>query len=169
MIIKNIMVYVEKIIFFLVGCAVILMMLHVCADVVGKNIFGRPMTGTITIVSNYYMPIVTFVPLILVQHYNQHISVDVIFNRFPTALQFHINAWIYVFSAFIFGLLAYYGWIEASVKYRSGTFLIEAGKRVPTWPGYFFPPIGYGMISIYLLVQFLEYLVNGAKSLVQRS
>lgn len=158
---QGLIIAVERVILAVVGLATTLMIAHVSADVVGKNLFGSPLTGTIAIVSNYYMPIITFLPLVLVQHYNQHISVEVLFNRFPSLMQKHIAGLTFLFSATIFALLAYYGWIEAMTKYRSGVFVIESGTRVLTWPGYFSPAIGYGLIALYLLVQFLGY-VTGA-------
>lgn len=161
---QGLMVYVERLILALVGLATTAMMVHVCADVLGKNLFNRPLSGTIAIVSNYYMPVVTFIPLILVQHYNQHISVEVLYNRFPKLVQAHVTGLTYLFSAVVFGLLAYYGWVEGMTKYRSGVFIIESQTRIPTWPGYFMPPAGYGMIALYLLVQFLGYATGAGKS-----
>lgn len=160
---QRLMVFVERLVLAFVGLATTAMMVHVCADVAGKNLFNRPLSGTIAIVSNYYMPIVTFIPLILVQHYNQHISVEVLFNRFPKLLQTHVTGLTYLFSALVFALLAYYGWVEAMTKYRSGVFIIESQVRIPTWPAYFTPPLGYGMIALYLLVQFLGYATGARK------
>jgi len=160
---QGLIIAVERLILAVVGLAMIFMIVHVSADVLGKNLFGRPLPGTIAIVSNYYMPIVTFLPLILVQHYNQHISVDVLFNRFPTLVQKHVAGLTFLFSAVIFALLAYYGWIEAITKYRSGVFIIESRVPVLTWPGYFMPAVGYGMISLYLFAQFLGYATGTGK------
>lgn len=156
------MVNVERLVLLLAGLATTAMMVHVCVDVLGKNLFNRPLSGTIAIVSNFYMPVVTFIPLVLVQHYNQHISVEIIYNRFPAWLQRHVTGLTFLFSATVFALLAYYGGVEAMTKYRAGVFIIESQKRIPTWPGYFTTPIGYGMIAVYLLVQFLGY-ATGAR------
>lgn len=162
--IQRFMGYVEKLILAFAGLATTVMMVHVCADVIAKNLFHRPLPGTIAIVSHYYMPIITFIPLILVQHYNQHISVEVLFNRFPLLVQKHVTGLTYLFSAVIFGLLAYYAGVEAIMKYRSAVFIIESQTRVFTWPGYFMPFAGYGMIALYLIVQFFGYVTGSGKS-----
>ena len=45
------------------GAALILMMLHIAADVVARYIFNAPLHGTVEIVSAYYMVAVVFLPL----------------------------------------------------------------------------------------------------------
>ncbi len=141
-----------------VGTVVAVMILHICVDVIGKFYFGAPVVGTITIVTEYYMPVITFIPLALVQKYDQHIAVEVFTGNLPRLFQRHLRAWINLFSCVIFALLAYYGWGEAVTKFRSGAFLIEGGMRFETWPGRFCPPIGFGLISAYLLAQFYWYI-----------
>jgi len=161
--VQGLIIAMERVILVVVGLATTLMIIHVTADVLSKNLFASPLSGTIAIVSNYYMPIITFLPLVLVQHHNQHISVEVLFNRFPSVIQKHVTGLTFLFSALIFGLLAYFGWLEAMTKYRSGVFVIESGTRVLTWPGFFTPAVGYGLIALYLLIQFLGYVTGAGK------
>ncbi len=54
---------------------IVLMMLHVTADVVGRYLFNAPLTGTIVIVGHYYMIIVVFIALGVAEEKNSHISV----------------------------------------------------------------------------------------------
>ncbi len=146
------------------GTAVAVMIIHVCVDVIGKYFFGAPVVGTITIVTEYYMPAITFIPLALVQKYDQHISVEILTGHFSRTFQRHLRAWVNLFSAVIFCLLAYYGWVEAATKYNSNAFLIEGGLRFETWPGRFCPPIGFGLIAAYLLAEFVCYMRGRDKS-----
>ena len=45
------------------GAALILMMLHIAAEVVARYIFNSPLHGTVEIVSAYYMVAVVFFPV----------------------------------------------------------------------------------------------------------
>ena len=49
----------------LAGLAVVAMMLQVTLDVTLRYLIGKPLMGTLTMVSFYYMVIVAFVPLAL--------------------------------------------------------------------------------------------------------
>ena len=69
---------------FLGGIAVVLMMLHICADVIAKYVFNSPIPGTLEIVSNYYMVATVFLPLALVERKNAHIAVEILSQHLPT-------------------------------------------------------------------------------------
>ena len=58
------------------GFVIILLMLHITADVAGKYFFNRPIIGTLEIVSRYYMVAVVFLPLAYVQIRRQHLTVE---------------------------------------------------------------------------------------------
>ena len=65
------------------GVAIILLMLHVVADVMGRELFRFPLEGTLEIVSFYYMVAVTFFPLAYVCHNEGHISVELFTKNLP--------------------------------------------------------------------------------------
>src|SRR5690606_29970993 len=142
------------------GVAVVLMMLQITIDVAGKYLFNAPMPATIAIVSNYYMVFVAFLPLALAERRNEHISVELVTELMPHAVQRHLASWIYLFSAVTFGFLAYAGWTEAVAKQAIGAFIIERGQRIPVWLSYYLQPIGCGLMSLTLLYRFLVYLLG---------
>ena len=133
---------------WLSGAAIVLMMLHVCVDVVGKYLLNAPAPGTITIVTEYYMPVLTFLPLAYVHRLRGHISVEVLTKTFPGRVQHHVHDCGLIFCTAVFALLTWTTFGEAMQKYRLDTFMIEQGLRVATWPGHFFPPLGYGLITL---------------------
>lgn len=163
------MVFITKIIrtiglipIVLSGLIVVLMMVHICVDVIGKYLFNAPVPGTITLVTQYYMPILTFLPLAYVQQMRQHISVEVLTSRLSLEAQYHLYHIILLFSAGVFGLLAVTTYHEALRKFAQDTFIIEQGIRIINWPGYFFLPIGYGLVAALMAFQFVEYLLGRA-------
>jgi TRAP-type C4-dicarboxylate transport system permease small subunit len=140
------------------GAAVALMMAHVCLDVIGKYLFNAPVPGTIAIVTEYYMPVLTFLPLAYVHHLRAHISVEVLTKSFPRRLQFHLYHFALAFSSLVFALLAWSTFQEGVTKYELGKFQIEGGLRIATWPGQFLPPVGYGLIALLTAWQVWLYL-----------
>lgn len=146
----------------LAGAAVALMMVHVCLDVIGKYLFNAPVPGTIATVTEYYMPILTFLPLAYVHHLRAHISVEILTKSFARRVQFHLFHVALAFSTLVFALLTYATLDEALTKYAVGAFQVEQGLRIATWPGQFLPPVGYGLIALLTGWQFVLYLLGRA-------
>ena len=48
-------------------------------------------------------------------------------------------------------------------KMALGTFQIEQDVKVLTWPGQFFPSIGYGLVALFMVAQFIGYLAGRAQ------
>lgn len=146
----------------LAGAAVVMMMVHVTANVIMIYVFRQPIPGTLAIVANYYMPLITFLPLAFVERIENHVSVEVLTQFFPLRAQNHLYGWIYVFGLIVCALLAYATWIEALDRFEVRSFRIERGVRVPTWPVRFAAPISYGMLSILFGLKFVAYLFRSS-------
>jgi TRAP-type C4-dicarboxylate transport system permease small subunit len=142
------------------GVAVTLMMVHITISVITRSGFDHALTGIITIVSNYYMVVVVCLPLALVERKDAHISVDVLTNHLPRRTRARLFGWTFLLSALVFGLVAYASWGEAVTKYRLGLVSVENDIAIPTWIGYFAVPLGYGMGTVYALLQFVRFLAG---------
>lgn len=135
------------------AAAVALMMLHISIDVVAKYILRVPMPGTITVVSNYYMIIVSFLPLAFTERRNAHISVEVLVEHFPMNTQRGLNVLSLIICALVFGALAWQSFIEANRAFAVGTFEIEMDRKVPTWPSRYLLPLGCALMTVTLVVK----------------
>ena len=63
------------------GVALVLMMLHIVADVATKYLFNDPIDGTTEIVAAYYMVAVVFMPLAYVTFAEGHLIVELFTSR----------------------------------------------------------------------------------------
>lgn len=144
----------------LAGIAAVLMMIHITISIITRFFFNYALPGTMTIVSNYYMVIIVCLPLAFVERSNAHIAVDVFTNQIPKSIQKKLFGWTYLFSAVIFGLICYGSWIEAIQKFAIGQISVEQDLTIPTWIGYFAVPFGYGMVTLYTLMKFFQFLLN---------
>lgn len=145
---------------FLAGIAVVLMMLQITSDVVLRSLFNAPIPATLTLVSSYYMPLITFLPLAFVERLDQHISADVITQFIPVGGQKHLFGWIFLLCFAVCAFLTYATWVEAVDKYEIGAFALERGRRIITWPVRFAAPISYGFLAFIFLVKFIAYLIG---------
>lgn len=139
---------------------VVLMMVHVVVDVVARYLFGTTPPATIVIVSQYYMLLLVFVALFIPELRNEHVTVEVATQWLPAHVQHHLYSWTYLFSAAVFGILAWGTWDSAMLAYKTGSFIIERGTKLPVWPTYFALPLGCGLMTLTLLHRFFAYLTR---------
>lgn len=142
------------------GVSLILMMVHISADVVAKYILRIPMPGTITVVSNYYMILVAFLPLAFTERRNGQISVEVLTTLMPERYQRGLNIVSMVFCAAVFAALAWQGWIEAGRAQQVGAFEIEQNMKLLTWPARYLLPVSFGLIAATLVLKITIALVR---------
>ncbi len=132
---------------FVGAAAIVLMIVHITADVILRNVFllSIPVTGAV--VGNYYMAIVSFLPVALAGKLEQHIAVDLVFDRLPAVLQRWNLVLVRLIVGFAAGGAAYGFLLDAIEKYQFNSYVLELNFRVPSWPGYFMLPIGFGLWS----------------------
>ncbi|SMH30885.1 TRAP transporter small permease [Mesorhizobium australicum] len=148
--------------------AVALMMTHIAIDVLAKYVFGMPLPGTITVVSNYYMIVVAFLPLAFTERVNGHISVEVLTEHFPMGLQRALNIAAMLMAAFIIGALAWQSWLDAERARDIGTFEIEHDAKLLTWPARYLLPIGCALMALTFVAKILLALRRGAAQPLNR-
>lgn len=141
----------------------LLMIVHVTLDVAMRFLFNMPLPGTIMVVSLFYMIAVAFLPLAAVEERDAHISVEIVTELLPAYLQSCLRVFSIFFSTLVFGLLTFRTGVEAVTKFRIGAYVVEAGTRVPTWPPYFFLPIGFGLMTLVLLCRLLKRVPSSEK------
>lgn len=159
-ILKRILDVATNITAIIAGLCITVMMAHITIDVIMRAFFNLPLTGTITFVANYYMVFLVCLPLAFVERFDGHISVEVMTNRFPDRIKHHLYGWTYPVTAIVFAVTAYATWLEASSKFAIKTFMIEKDMAIPIWFGYFALPVGYALLSIFLVMKFIGYLAG---------
>ena len=133
------------------AAAVLLMMFQIIFDVFLRNFFSRGVPGTTTLVTNYYMIIVAYVPLALAERMDSHIAVEVVSQLLSKRLRQWLIALTWALSGIVSGMVAWALWGEALKSYSYGSFVIEFNVPIATWPGYFALPLGFGLYSLILI------------------
>lgn len=143
---------------FVGAVGVILMMIHVCADIIARLITGASLPATVEIVSHYYMVLVAFLPLAWVERNNGMISVELIEFMMTPAMMRISDAAIAVLGSLIYAVMAYATWITAMNNYHTGTFVVALQTKIIIWPGYFLPPAGFALAAIIMAVRFVDII-----------
>ncbi|MDE4276787.1 TRAP transporter small permease [Phaeobacter gallaeciensis] len=142
------------------GLSIALMMAHVTADVAMRYIFNRPLSGTLTVVTYYYMIFATFLPLGLAERRRAHISVEVLTDMMPGRVQHHLRGWIMLPTAVVMGLVSWRTFDAAIKAWDLGATQVQGATRILVWPAYFALPLGTGLMALILLIRFASYLTG---------
>ncbi len=144
---------------------IIVMMLHITADVVMRYFFKSSVDGTIEIVTNYYMIIIGFLTLCFTEEKNRNISVELVTDQMPVWLQRHLEAFSYLLSIIVFGFLTVRTFFEAQKKQAIGAFVTQGTSDIIIWPAYYVIPVGCVLILVVLLYKLACYVTGSPSGL----
>ena len=145
-----------NIVSWIAGAAILAIMLLVVADVAMREIFSKPIDGTIEIVSFYYMVAVTFLPLSYVSHHEGHIFVE-LFSRGlkPRSLAFLEG--VVGIACFVFAVwFVRETWFAALISFEDNEMWETSDDLIVIWPNRFLLPFGMGLMAIYLLIRLID-------------
>lgn len=140
--------YLTNVLALVGAVGVIAMLLHVTADVIGRQLFARPVPATVEIVSRYYMVLIAFLPLAWTERRNEMISVDILAALFRGRLDRINMVCVHFLSLAAFVFLTYTTWFAALREHESGSFVLSLSVAVPVWPAYFILPVGFALASL---------------------
>ncbi|SHM79159.1 TRAP-type mannitol/chloroaromatic compound transport system, small permease component [Roseovarius litoreus] len=136
---------------WLAGMGLVLMMLHVTTDVVLRSTGIYQMSGVVEMVGHYYMVIVVFLPLALMELHNKTVSVDVFYERFGSPMRRCCNILALLASILFYTVFAYQTAIDAWRSFQSGNFSMGEA-RLLIWPSKAVLPLGMGFAALCLIV-----------------
>lgn len=142
---------------------VVLMMLHVTADVVGRYLFNAPLPGTIVVVANYYMIIIVFIAIGVAEEQRSHISVDVFTDLLPERPRNMLSIFATLLTIAVTAVLMIGGWTEAMKKTRMVATKEQGSQLFEVWQSYWFVPVGAALM-IAVAAYHVIVMVTGARS-----
>jgi TRAP-type C4-dicarboxylate transport system permease small subunit len=144
------------------GIAMGLMALHIVTDVAGRYLFRAPLPGTVEFVSSYYMVILVFLPLALVQRRDGHFVAGLFTDHLPAPIKQRLMAVTHLTMAIVAALLAWRG--VAAAEYATGTGeQVQPGLFIIyTWPGRWLVPLGLGLMALQALVNAVRLFAGRA-------
>ena len=143
------------------GClATFLMMLHVSADIIARQLTSWRVPATLESVTYIYMVMIAFLPLAMVQARRQQIVVELFTELLPPRLTALLDGVVGLIGcAFLAGVT----WYSAGLAWKQ-TLIWEAAPSmaapVPIWPVRWMLVLGWALVTIHLLLQSAAHLVT---------
>lgn len=138
------------------GFAIVLLMLHVVADVTGRYAFNHPLPGSLESVTYYYMVMVTALPFAYVTRHQGQIAVEMFTSALP-------QRWIHLIEAGAgFTMLLYVGALtwkmgqEAVAMTAIGEVHDAGTMQFITWPSRWIPPVALAVMSCAVAIRVIE-------------
>lgn len=127
---------------------VILMMLHVTADVIGRYFFNAPLPGTIVVVANYYMIVLVFIAIGVAEEKRAHISVEFVTDLMPEKVQAGFSVFSGILTVIVITILMIAGYGEAVKKTNIGASMEQGSQLIQIWQSYWAIPVGAGLMAL---------------------
>ncbi|GAB5467502.1 MAG: hypothetical protein Kilf2KO_05320 [Rhodospirillales bacterium] len=151
--------WLSKILLVFGTIALILMAVHVSADVVGRIFFTHPVYGTTEIVSFYYMVAAVCLPLAYMELRDNHITVEVVYLKLPFSLRRITFVFSTLVTALFFGLFAYQSWFDA-LKATASREVVMGYALIEIWPSRYFLPISFGLLVLAALLRTVKAILT---------
>lgn len=143
------------------SAAIGLMMLHISADVIMRQVWGTPIVGTLEYVTYFYMVAVVFLPLANAQENKAHVIVEVISGLLPARVNFWVDCGAQIFTLGYVGFIAWWGWQETARSLTRNEVVTIIQTDVPLWPTRLLVPLGLGMMAIVIVAQLVTSIRRG--------
>jgi TRAP-type C4-dicarboxylate transport system permease small subunit len=143
-----------------VGCLMLFaLMLIVVADVSLRYLFNAPLQWSYEVISSYLMPGLFFMAVSHTLKANAHVAVDILHNYVSRRTRYVFEAVCTTVALPVFALCT---WVSAQHTWNDwqSAATSTSGLAVPTWTISLMLPLGFGMLSLRLLVNAFGYIAS---------
>jgi TRAP-type C4-dicarboxylate transport system permease small subunit len=134
------------------AAAVLAMMLHICLDVLLRNLFRISMNSAPEVVARYYMVAIAFLPLGWLHLRDEMISVELLDSFLPAVARRVQALLVALTGATIYGTLVWVTGRKALSEMRTGTMVEIGTTKLAVWHSHFLPPAGFALATLACLL-----------------
>ena len=143
-----------------IGCAMLFMlMLVVVADVALRYLLNSPLQWSYQVISSYLMPGLFFMAVSHTLKANAHVCVDIVHNYLPRRARYVFEAVATLLAIPVFAYCAFVSTAVTLEDLRTAA-TSTSGLEVPTWTISIMLPIGFGILTLRLLLNAFGYLAT---------
>ena len=145
--------------FAVAGACMVAMMMHIFLDVLLRGLFNKPLTGTLEIVSSYYMVAVSFLPLAALELSRDMVFVEVFTSRMSASRRRVMDAFARLLA---FGAMALIAVSAAKYAWKQtlrGELMDVVFFDLLIWPTRWIAAIGFAfaaLAALFVLVRTLR-------------
>jgi len=140
------------------GFAMLLMMLAGALDVIGTNVFAKPVPAAFEFMATA-MVVVIFFSVALAQAQRVHIRVAILTDRLPRWLQWVADVFQYLCNLTFFALIAWFGWKSGLRSFEVGEY-VSGSVNWPTFPARFALAIGASVMVLQCLYDLIGHMLG---------
>ena len=153
---KKVMDKVNLVLAFICGALVFFYMFLVAANITGRYIFNRPIDGTLEI-GQLVLASVIFFSLAYTQKEDAHIRVTAVLKMLPQRWQNRFESAILVIGFLVMILMAWRAFPFAMESLRMRE--VHMSVDVPIWPTKFIFFLGWSILGLEFLLEFLKRIL----------
>lgn len=142
---------------YISAAAIIILMLLVTANVIGRYFIRAPITGTPEIAC-LLMIVIVFPALAWVALEGKHIKVDFIMNRFPSIVQAITDGIMLIISLGIYAIISWRSLLAAMESTDVSSLL-----SIPQAPFYWIMAVGWALFSISIIALIIKNIAGTVK------
>ncbi len=148
---------------FLAGVGVFTMMVLVVCDIIGKYVFNHPIPGVLEIVAFYFMTMVAFLPLAIVQKERGHIVIELFTQMLSPRTLAYISVPVTIFGVLYLALYVW-GSIKQAIRMMNVNQTADIfNLDLLIWPSRWILPISLVLMLLWLLCQAIAELTDNAE------
>ncbi|MCP1337091.1 TRAP transporter small permease [Futiania mangrovi] len=141
------------------GIALVLMTVHVVADVTARVVFNSPIPGTLEIVAFYYMVAAIVFPAGYLERRDEHITVELFYMRLSPFGQRICYAFSGLLTAVFFSIFAYQSWLDALKATRTREMVMGAAQ-IEIWPARYVLPISFALLVLVAVLNVVRVVLR---------
>lgn len=139
---------------------VLLMMLHIMADIVVRALFNISPEGTVESVTHWYMAIVAFLPVAALEARSGHLRVNILTERVSSTVARLLFIFARLATVAVCGFMAWLTAQQAAQATSLREYVELTHWSLPVWPVRWVFPLGFAAMALVALLA-LPALLRG--------
>lgn len=135
------------------------LMCLVVADVSMRYLFNAPLQWSYEVISNYLLPGSFFLAVSHTLRSHSHVAVDIVHNHVGRRTRYAFESVASILAVPAFAICAWTS-AGATLDHLQTAATASSGLAVPTWTVSVFLPLGFGLLTIRLLLNAIGYLLS---------
>ncbi|WP_078427817.1 TRAP transporter small permease [Alkalihalobacterium alkalinitrilicum] len=158
-VLKTIINNIDRFLAVISSCALIALMLLVTANVLGRWLFSSPIVSTIEISSEYLMVIIVFLALSYTHSYKDHISVNILQQKFK-GIWAKINRIIINVVGVTVCFTITYVYFLRTIEFYEKSIVSSSLLAYPLYPVMLMIAVGTFLFGLRMLLELVEMILG---------
>ncbi len=143
-----------------IGCTMLFaLMCLVVADVARRYLFNAPIAWSYEVINNYLMPGIFFFTVAHTLQAHGHVAVDILHNYVGPRMRYRFETVSTLLALPVFALITWLAAAKTLDDFRTAA-QASSGLPVPSWTISIVLPIGFGMLTLRLLINAVAYVAT---------